>query len=29
MNAGEHSHIGVVSFAIGFSLMTALDAALG
>ena len=29
MNAGEHSNIGVVSYAIGFSLMTALDAALG
>jgi len=29
MNAGEHSNIGVVSFAIGFSLMTALNAALG
>ena len=29
MSAGEHSNIGVVSFAIGFSLMMALDVALG
>ncbi len=29
MSAGEHSHIGVVAFAIGFSLMMALDVALG
>ena len=29
MNAGEHSNIGVVSFAIGFSLMRALNVALG
>jgi ZIP family zinc transporter len=26
---GEHSNIGIVSFAIGFSLMMALDVALG
>ena len=29
MSAGEHSNIGVVSFAMGFSLMMALDVALG
>ncbi|MBQ7566364.1 MAG: ZIP family metal transporter [Oscillospiraceae bacterium] len=29
MSAGKHSNIGVVSFAVGFSLMMALDAALG
>ena len=29
MSAGDHSNIGVVSFAIGFSLMMALDVALG
>ena len=29
MSAGEHSNIGVVSFAVGFSLMMALDVALG
>ena len=29
MSAGEHSNIGVVSFALGFSLMMALDVALG
>ena len=29
MSAGEHSHAGVVAFAIGFSLMMALDVALG
>ena len=29
MSAGEHSNIGVLSFAIGFSLMMALDVALG
>ena len=29
MSAGEHSHIGVVAFALGFSLMMALDVALG
>ena len=29
VSAGEHSNIGVVSFAIGFSLMMALDVALG
>ena len=29
MSAGEHSNVGVLSFAIGFSLMMALDAALG
>ena len=29
MSSGEHSNIGVVSFAIGFSLMMALDVALG
>ena len=29
MSAGEHSHIGVVLFAVGFSLMMALDVALG
>lgn len=29
MSAGRHSNIGVVSFAIGFSLMMALDVALG
>ena len=29
MSAGDHSNIGVVSFAVGFSLMMALDVALG
>ena len=29
MSAGEHSNIGVMSFAVGFSLMMALDVALG
>ena len=29
MSAGEHSNIGVVSFAVGFSVMMALDSALG
>jgi ZIP family zinc transporter len=29
MSAGEHSNIGVLSFAVGFSLMMALDVALG
>ena len=29
MSAGKHSNIGVVAFAIGFSLMMALDVALG
>ena len=29
MSAGEHSHVGVIAFAIGFSLMMALDVALG
>ncbi len=29
MAAGEHSHVGVVAFAVGFSLMMALDVALG
>ncbi len=29
MSAGEHSNIGVISFAVGFSLMMALDVALG
>lgn len=29
MSAGEHSNIGVVSFAVGFSIMMALDVALG
>ncbi len=29
MPAGRHSNVGVMSFAIGFSLMMALDAALG
>ena len=29
MSAGEHSNIGVVCFAVGFSLMMALDVALG
>ena len=29
MSAGEHSNIGVVSFAVGFSLMMALDVVLG
>ncbi|MCR5768305.1 MAG: ZIP family metal transporter [Lachnospiraceae bacterium] len=29
MSAGEHSNIGVVSFAVGFSMMMALDVALG
>lgn len=27
--AGEHSNIGVIAFAVGFSLMMALDVALG
>lgn len=29
MSAGEHSNIGVIAFALGFSVMMALDAALG
>ena len=29
MSAGEHSNIGVVAFAVGFSVMMALDVALG
>ena len=29
MSGGEHSHIGVVLFAVGFTLMMALDVALG
>jgi ZIP family zinc transporter len=29
MSAGEHSNIGVMLFAVGFSLMMALDVALG
>ena len=29
MSAGEHLNIGVISFAIGFSLMMVLDVALG
>ena len=29
MAAGEHSNVGVIAFAVGFSLMTALDVALG
>ena len=29
MSAGEHSNVGVISFAVGFSLMMALDVALG
>lgn len=29
MSAGEHSNIGVISFAVGFSLMMAMDVALG
>ena len=29
MSAGEHSNIGVIAFAFGFSLMMALDTALG
>ncbi len=29
MSSGEHSNIGVLFFAVGFSLMMALDAALG
>ena len=29
MSAGEHSNIGVISFAAGFSVMMALDVALG
>ena len=29
MSAGEHSNIGVIFFAVGFSLMMALDVALG
>lgn len=29
MSAGEHSNIGVIAFATGFSLMMALDVALG
>ena len=29
MSAGEHSHVGVISFAIGFMIMMSLDVALG
>jgi len=29
MSTGEHSNIGVVMFAVGFTLMMALDVALG
>ena len=29
MSEGEHSHIGVIFFAVGFTLMMALDVALG
>lgn len=29
MSAGEHSDVGVISFAVGFMLMMALDVALG
>jgi ZIP family zinc transporter len=29
MSAGEHSNIGVLAFALGFSVMMALDVALG
>ena len=29
MSVGEHSNIGVISFAVGFSIMMALDVALG
>lgn len=29
MSAGEHSDVGVISFAIGFMIMMALDVALG
>ena len=29
LSAGEHSHIGVLLFAVGFSVMMALDVALG
>jgi ZIP family zinc transporter len=29
MSSGEHSNVGVLSFAAGFSLMMALDSALG
>ena len=29
MSAGEHSNVGVIAFAVGFSLMMALDVALG
>ncbi len=29
MAAGEYSNVGVIAFAVGFSLMTALDVALG
>ena len=29
MSAGEHSNIGVVAFAVGFTLMMTLDVALG
>ena len=29
MSSGEHSNIGVIFFAVGFSLMMALDVALG
>lgn len=29
MSAGEHSNVGVIAFAFGFSLMMALDVALG
>lgn len=29
MSVGEHSNVGVLTFAVGFSLMMALDVALG
>ena len=29
MSAGEHSNVGVLTFALGFTLMMALDVALG
>ena len=29
MSAGEHSNVGVIAFSVGFSLMMALDVALG
>jgi ZIP family zinc transporter len=29
MSAGEHSNIGVITFAVGFTLMMTLDVALG